>query len=127
CGAELVYFSPLYGGKLPEDVDGLDRGGGVPEQFSEELSKQKETIQSIYNGITDEMRTLAEGGGLMYISESITDPDGQKHEMVGIVPGSAQMESKLVALGYRSVTGKENNFLLHTGKTVRGHVFHYSS
>src|SRR5699024_638045 len=84
-------------------------------------------MQYIYNGIADGMPTLAEGGGLMYISESITDPDGQQHEMVGIVPGRAQMESKLVALGYRSVTGKENNFLLHTGKTVRGHVFHYSS
>src|SRR5699024_11231304 len=101
--------------------------GGFPEQFAEELSKQKETMQSIYNGIADGMPTLAEGGGLMYISESITDSDGQQHEMVGIVPGRAQMESKLVALGYRSVTGKENNFLLHTGKTVRGHVFHYSS
>lgn len=127
CGAELVYFSPLSGDKLPEDVHGLYIGGGFPEQFAEELSKQKETMQSIYNGIADGMPTLAEGGGLMYISESITDPDGQQHEMVGIVPGRAQMESKLVALGYRSVTGKENNFLLHTGKTVRGHVFHYSS
>src|SRR5699024_10248602 len=60
CGAELVYFSPLYGDKLPEDVQGLYIGGGFPEQFAEELSKQKEAMQSIYNGISSGMPTLAE-------------------------------------------------------------------
>jgi cobyrinic acid a,c-diamide synthase len=126
-GAELVYFSPLHGEKLPEDVHGLYLGGGFPEQFAKELSEQKEVLHSITAGITAGLPTLAEGGGLMYLSESLEDTEHQSYSMAGIVPGQVKMQSRLAALGYRTVTGNGNNFLVGPDDTIRGHEFHYST
>lgn len=127
AGAELVYFSPLHGENLPKDVHGLYLGGGFPEQFAKQLSEQHTVMTSIYDEIVNGLPTLAEGGGLMYLSEYLIDADHQQHAMVGVIPGKVEMKSRFVALGYRSVTGNEHNFLLGSNQTARGHTFHYSS
>lgn len=126
-GAELVFFSPLAGEPLPDDVHGLYIGGGFPEEFAEQLSKQEHVKQSIKQAIDRGLPTLAECGGFMYLTEGIETTDGHLYDMVGIIPGSVRMHTKLAALGYREVKGEEGNFLLPNGIMAKGHEFHYST
>lgn len=125
-GVEIVYFSPLANDLLPEAVDGLYLGGGFPEEFAHKLALNSKTKYSLKEAIENGLPTLAECGGFMYLTESIETTEKTNHEMVGIIPGKVQMQSKLAALGYREVIGQNNNFLLKS-EVARGHEFHYSS
>jgi cobyrinic acid a,c-diamide synthase len=126
-GAELVEFSPLHGETIPEHVDGLYIGGGFPEEFAKELAQQTAVKRTIQTAIERGMPTLAECGGFMFLTEAIETTDGEMHEMVGVIPGTVKMQTKLAALGYREVTGEEGNFLLAGNLKARGHEFHYST
>lgn len=127
-GAELVYFSPLKGEKLPENVQGLYIGGGFPEEFAAQLAEQEEVKDSIRTAIEDGLPTLAECGGFMYLTDSIQTTQGSTYPMVGIISGQVKMQTKLAALGYREVTGQKGNFLFGTSDSkARGHEFHYST
>lgn len=126
-GAELVEFSPLKGEILPNDVAGLYIGGGFPEEFAKELSQQIAVKQSIQIAIENGLPTLAECGGFMFLTDAIETTDGEKYEMVGVIPGEVKMQTKLAALGYREVTGKDDNFFFHGNVKAKGHEFHYST
>ncbi|MEK8132343.1 cobyrinate a,c-diamide synthase [Paenibacillus filicis] len=125
-GAELLFFSPLVGELVPADADGLYIGGGFPEEFAERLAAQTEVAASIRAVINRGIPALAECGGYMYLTESISDTKGQSYPMVGIVPGHVVMQTKLAALGLREVKGLPGNYLLPDGERARGHEFHYS-
>ena len=126
-GAEIVYFSPLANDALPENIEGLYIGGGFPEEFTSELSQNVRAKESIKLAIENGLPTLAECGGYMYLTQSIETTGQEKHEMVGIIPGEVKMQSKLAALGYREISGQNDNFLLTENQTARGHEFHYST
>lgn len=126
-GAELVYFSPLKGETLPVGVNGLYIGGGFPEEFASLLAEQKHVMDSIKTAILDGLPTLAECGGFMYLTQSITTTDGQSYPTVGVIPGEVTMQNKLAALGYRTITGSAGNYLLPDGIEAKGHEFHYST
>ncbi len=125
-GAELVYFSPLAKEELPSGVDGLYIGGGFPEEFAALLESNIKTKESIQKAIKEGLPTLAECGGFMYLAESIETTDQKKYQMIGIIPGKVQMHTHIQALGYREVSGLNNNFIL-SNEMGRGHEFHYSS
>lgn len=126
-GAKLKYFSPLKGETLPEHTDGLYIGGGFPEEFAETLSIQADVKRSIQQAIIKGMPVLAECGGFMYLTESIEVMDGRLFPMVGAIKGKVKMHKKLMAIGYREVSGTQANFLLDLDESARGHEFHYSS
>lgn len=126
-GAEIVYFSPLAGDKVPEEADGLYIGGGFPEEFAERLAGLDGVKASVRERIEAGMPTLAECGGFMYLTEAIRDTQGNEFPMVGLIKGAVTMQTKLAALGYREISGTEGNFLLGGGEAARGHEFHYST
>jgi cobyrinic acid a,c-diamide synthase len=127
AGVELVYFSPLAGEVLPADVNGLYIGGGFPEEFAQILSENTAVLESIKQAVQNGLPTLAECGGFMYLTDSLETTDQVEYKMVGIIPGKVKMQTKLAALGYREITGEQNNFLLPEGLQARGHEFHYST
>ncbi|MFB1083054.1 cobyrinate a,c-diamide synthase [Jeotgalibacillus sp. JSM ZJ347] len=126
-GAEVIYFSPVNGDVLPPEADGLYIGGGFPEQFLEELSQNSEGKQSIKEAVEKGLPVLAECGGLMYLSESITNLEGKTYPMTGVLPGKTEMQTNFAALGYREISGAEGNPFLKSGTSLRGHEFHYST
>lgn len=126
-GAELVFFSPLKGEKVPKNVHGLYIGGGFPEEFAEKLAKNAEVKSSIKKAIEDGMPTLAECGGFMYLTETIETTEGKQYEMVGAIRGKVRIHNKLAAIGYREVRGEKGNYLLPSGFAAKGHEFHYST
>lgn len=126
-GAELCFFSPLAGEKLPKDVHGLYIGGGFPEEYAEKLSKLTDVKTSIKQAIEAGIPTFAECGGFMYLCESMITSDKREHSMVGVLPGVISMTDRLAAIGYREVSGLNDNFLFNADEKVRGHEFHYST
>ncbi|MBL0385816.1 cobyrinate a,c-diamide synthase [Tumebacillus sp. ITR2] len=126
-GAQLHFFSPLAGEKVPADADALYLGGGFPEEFARELHHHAEVRADLYTRISDGLPTLAECGGYMYLCNSITDRAGESYEMVGLIPSDVQMQDRLAALGYREAAAATQHFLLEAGEQVRGHEFHYST
>ena len=126
-GAKLTYFSPLQGDEVPADADGLYLGGGFPEEFADELAHNEASKASIRAAITSGIPTLAECGGFMYLTESITNTDGVEYKMTGLIPGKVKMQKKLAALGYREIFGTPGNFLIDQDQQAKGHEFHYST
>ena len=125
AGAEIVFFSPLHEQALPENVSGLYLGGGYPELYAAQLAANLPMMNAIKAAITAGMPTYAECGGLMFLTENITDLQGNSHAMLGAIPGRARMAGKLT-MGYRQVTAVRDSILFKVEDLIRGHEFHYS-
>ena len=124
-GAELVRFSPLHDGALP-DVDGLYFGGGYPEVHAASLAKNETMRHAITRFAASGFPIYAECGGLMYLTRAIVDRDGARHPMVGLVPADAVMCDRLQALGYVEIETQAKTLLGPAGTRFRGHQFRYS-
>ncbi|WMJ22043.1 cobyrinate a,c-diamide synthase [Paludicola sp. MB14-C6] len=126
-GAEIEYFSPLNDTTLPNNMDGLILCGGYPEEYAQELSKNKAMLQCIKNAIENKMPTIAECGGFMYLMDSITDKNNISYPMVSAIKGNSYMTSKLSRFGYINLTAKVDNLLCKKGESINAHEFHYSN
>ncbi|MDO4264621.1 MAG: cobyrinate a,c-diamide synthase [Deinococcus sp.] len=126
AGAELVPFSPLRDTALPAGVGGLLLGGGYPELYAAPLSANAPMRRAVRDFAASGRPVVGECGGLMYLSRTLTDGEGQVHEMCGVVPYHTQMQPKL-SLGYREALSLHSSPLLPAGAEVRGHEFHYSA
>lgn len=125
-GFDLVPFSPIRDSRLPSHLDGLYIGGGYPELFAQELSRNTLMLTAIRRFCSAERPLYAECGGLMYLSEGIVTLDGARHSMVGVMPGSCRMLGRFKTLGYAEVTLKQDSLWGPIGTQLRGHEFHYS-
>lgn len=123
-GAELVPWSPRTE-PLPAELQGLILGGGFPEMFAEELAAQTETLTQVRQAIQAGLPTYAECGGLMYLSQALTDFAGQTWPMVGALPTQAVMGKRLT-LGYRHAIAQAHTPLVRPGQHLWGHEFHRS-
>ncbi|MEL6319473.1 MAG: cobyrinate a,c-diamide synthase [Cyanobacteria bacterium J06626_14] len=125
-GADIVEWSPLNDDALPSDVSGLYLGGGFPEVFAAELSRNRVMRHAVKGAIAAGMPTYAECGGLMYLCEYLVDFDGQMWPMVGVLPTTVRMGKKLT-LGYRRAIAQHDGPLLSKDSVVWGHEFHRST
>lgn len=116
-GAELRFFSPLNESNVPE-VDSIYLPGGYPELYLDELQNNLEMKKSIKAHFASGRTIYAECGGMLYLMESLTDKYGKKGEMLGLIPGKAEMQNRLARLGYQEVQ--------FPAGFVRGHTFHHS-
>ena len=83
--------------------------------------------EAIRQAATKGVTVYAECGGLMYLGASLTDFDGNRHEMVGVLPVESSMEKGRLTLGYREVEACSDSPVLLKGQRVRGHEFHWST
>ena len=125
-GAELRFVSPLHDDRLPVDVQGVYIGGGFPEMYASELEANIGFKRTLVEAAEAGMPIYAECGGLMYISRGIIDFEGNKHAMVGLVPGWAEMQKKRARMGYAVAETLQNSILSLRGERLRGHLFHWS-
>jgi cobyrinic acid a,c-diamide synthase len=123
-GAELKFFSPINDETIP-DADGLYLGGGFPEVLADILEKNSSMLRSIRNAANHGMPIYAECGGLMYLTRSITEFNGKKHNMVNLFDADTVMDKKLT-LSYTEAKITDDCLIARAGKTIRGHEFHYS-
>lgn len=124
-GAEIIFFSPLHDKALPDDVNGLYIGGGFPEIFAKQLEENQSMRENIKKHAEEGMPILAECGGLMYLTNYITDLNGKKYKMIGLLDAETLMTKKL-HLNYTFAEVVENNPIVPRNIKVKGHEFHYS-
>ena len=125
-GAKLVPFSPLHDKSLPPDLDGLYLGGGYPELYARLLAENETMRQSVRQAVTNEMPTIAECGGFLYLQQSLADRTGNDFPMAGALPGKGQMTDRLVRFGYVDLLSRREQMICPAGGQIRGHSFHYS-
>ena len=116
-GAQLSFFSPLADDDLPE-VDSLYLPGGYPELHLQQLQDNGGMKTALRSHFDEGKPMLAECGGMLYLLESLTDKNGNRAAMVGLLPGHAVMQSRLQGLGYQSAP--------MPGGVLRSHTFHHS-
>ena len=126
-GAELAPFSPLEDEKLPAGVGGIYLGGGFPELFATQLSKNEPMHEAIRQAVDKGVPVYAECGGLMYLGRSLSDLEGVTHRMIGVIPAESAMSQSRLTLGYREVESCSDSPVLQKGQRVRGHEFHWST
>ncbi|MDY6921014.1 MAG: cobyrinate a,c-diamide synthase [Pseudomonadota bacterium] len=117
-GAQLHFFSPLTDTDLPR-ADALYLPGGYPELYMTELAANTSMHCAIRNHHRAGRPILAECGGMLYLLESLTDAQGKRVPMLGLLPGHGVLQTKLVNIGMHSLQ-------LPGCGTLRGHSFHYS-
>jgi cobyrinic acid a,c-diamide synthase len=125
-GAELVFFSPIADTRLPADLDGLYFGGGYPELAADRLAANANLRNQVRDRSQKGMPIYAECGGFMYLCKELLSQNEKRYPMAGCFPFTAQMYSRLKALGYREITLTKNTLIGPSGQTMRGHEFHYS-
>ncbi len=126
AGAEIAYFSPLSDSSIPDDVDALYIGGGYPELYAEQLSRNDSMLDSLKKCADDGMPVYSECGGFMYLTEGIYDLENKFYPMAGVFPLKTRMTKKRARLGYREATLTEGAVLGKKDAVIRGHEFHYS-
>lgn len=128
----VTFFNPEHDRPIPQETDLLYLPGGYPENRLEELAGARLARESIRSYIEAGGRTLAECGGMIYLSQSVLsdgDTDGGSagscvgnigNEMVGVLPFSITNERKRrkLTLGYRQFN--------YNGWRLKGHEFHYT-
>lgn len=116
-GAELEFFSPLDDETIPA-ADALYLPGGYPELYLEKLASN-EAMKKVIHAFHDSGKPIvAECGGMLYLLESLTDVEGRRADMAGLLPGHAAMQERLANLGLHHIELPQG--------TLRGHTFHYS-
>lgn len=113
-GAELLFFSPLADGQLPA-IDSLYLPGGYPELHLQRLAGNQPMLDAIRAHHQAGKPILAECGGMLYLLDALTDLDGQRQPLLGLLPGEARMHKRLTALAMQAFG------------ELRGHTFHHSS
>ncbi|WPO98957.1 cobyrinate a,c-diamide synthase [Pseudomonas sp. HR96] len=116
-GAELQFFSPLRDA-TPPPCDSLYLPGGYPELHHPALAANASMLAAIRAHHRAGKPLLAECGGMLYLLDTLTDVDGVRAELLGLLPGEAVMQKRLAALALQSVELPEG--------TLRGHTYHHS-
>lgn len=116
-GAEPVFFSPLHDAHLPA-CDSLYLPGGYPELHHLALAANTSMLADIRAHHAADKPLLAECGGMLYLLDALTDVDGARAELLGLLPGEAVMQKRLAALALQAVELPEG--------VLRGHTYHHS-
>lgn len=116
-GAELCFFSPLNDAALPV-ADSVYLPGGYPELHLQALAANTAMLDAIRGHHAAGKPILAECGGMLYALQGLTNKQGERASLLGLLDGNATMQPRLTALALQSITLPQG--------TLRGHTFHYS-
>lgn len=116
-GANLAFFSPLAGERLPV-CDAVWLPGGYPELHTASLAANTGLQADLQQHVQAGKSVWAECGGMLALGQRMTDAQGQSQPLWGILPGEARMQERLAGLGMQQCALQ--------GGVLRGHTFHYS-
>ncbi|MGY8676372.1 cobyrinate a,c-diamide synthase [Bradyrhizobium sp. UFLA05-153] len=126
AGAEIQPFSPLADEGPDASADVCWLPGGYPELHPGRLA--------VNTRFRERMRDFAETrpvhgecGGYMVMGATLTDADGARHEMLGLLGLETSFAKRRMHLGYRLAELAAPMPGRRPGARLRGHEFHYST
>jgi cobyrinic acid a,c-diamide synthase len=91
-GAELVEFSPLRDEALPNQVDLVMIGCGMPDEHADRLATNESMIAALNEHVCNGHRIYSEGGGTAYLGQWMVI-GGRPVRGAGILPFNAELLS----------------------------------
>lgn len=116
-GAEILTFSPLSD-QIPPEADLVILPGGYPELHAGKIAANRAFL--------DALKTRAvygECGGYMVMGDGLTDADGTRHAMAGLLRLETSFAERKLHLGYRTLHAEAGPF----PGAAKGHEFHYAT
>jgi cobyrinic acid a,c-diamide synthase len=123
AGAEIVTFSPLADEPPPDDCDACWLPGGYPELHAGTLAAASRFRAGLAR-FAQTRPVHGECGGYMVLGQWLTDADGQRHLMTGLMGHATSFAARKLQLGYREARLRLDSPLGCAGSVVRGHEFH---
>ena len=128
AGCEILPFSPLEDEAPRTDADFIFLPGGYPELHLGRLSSAQNFLNGIRDAAATGTRIYGECGGYMTLGQSITDADGTKFPMAGLLQLETSFARRKLHLGYRHLTPTQQLSGLWPGlRATIGHEFHYTT
>jgi cobyrinic acid a,c-diamide synthase len=124
--AEIVSFSPLADEAPPEDCDACWLPGGYPELHASRIAETGRFKEGLRR-FAATRPVHGECGGYMVLGEGLVDADGARHSMTALLSHSTSFAARRLHLGYRTARLLQDCPLGRSGRTLRGHEFHYAS
>jgi cobyrinic acid a,c-diamide synthase len=126
AGAEIVRFSPLADAPPPDDCDCCWLPGGYPELHAGALAAAARFRTGLARfAVTRPVH--GECGGYMVLGEGLTDANGARHAMTGLLGHATSFAHRRLQLGYREARLLAACPIGSARTRVRGHEFHYAT
>jgi cobyrinic acid a,c-diamide synthase len=126
AGAEIVAFAPLADEPPPENCDAAWLPGGYPELHAGALAAAARFRAGLVR-FAQTRPVHGECGGYMVLGQTLTDAQGVRHAMTGLLGHATSFAQRKLQLGYREARLFADSAIGSTGSAVRGHEFHYAT
>lgn len=126
-GVALSFFSPLADEPPAGDADAVYLPGGYPELHAGRLAGNGRFQDGLRAAAARGTAVYGECGGYMVLGRGLTDADGVRHAMAGLLPLETSFAERKLHLGYRAVTAAGDSPLGARGLRYAGHEFHYAT
>ena len=127
AGSEIVPFSPLADEAPDAAADAVYLPGGYPELHAGRLAAAENFLGGLRARADAGAAVFGECGGYMVLGQGLTDADGVRHEMAGLLGLETSFAERRLHLGYRRLKTFTDSPVGEAGVTFRGHEFHYSA
>lgn len=126
AGAEISTFSPLADEAPDASADVCWLPGGYPELHAGKIAASTR-FRSGLRAFAGTRPVHGECGGYMVLGTALTDAEGVRHEMTGLLGLETSFAKRRMHLGYRLATLAAPMPGHQVGARLRGHEFHYST
>jgi len=126
AGAEIVPFSPLADEGPHDSTDVCWLPGGYPELHAGQIAAN----QRFHDGLRAFAQVKpvhGECGGYMVLGAGLTDAQGARHQMTGLLGLETSFAKRRMHLGYRRAELAADMPGHAPGTQLRGHEFHYAT
>lgn len=126
AGAEILPFSPLADESPDAEADACWLPGGYPELHAGRIAANARFRRDL-RAFAQTRPVHGECGGYMVLGAALTDAEGVRHEMAGLLGLETSFARRRMHLGYRLARLEAPVPGYAAGARLRGHEFHYST
>jgi len=126
AGTEISTFSPLADEGPDDSADVCWLPGGYPELHAGRLAANGKFQRKLVS-FAETRPVHGECGGYMVMGTALTDADGIRHSMTGLLGLETSFAKRRMHLGYRLAELAAPIPGYSAGNRLRGHEFHYST
>lgn len=127
AGAEILPFSPLADQAPAADADAIYLPGGYPELHAGRLAGHHRFLDGLRAAAARGTPIHGECGGYMVLGHGLTDAEGHRHAMAGLLTLETSFARRRLHLGYRRARLATDTPLGPAGTAYRGHEFHFAT